>query len=590
MVTAGTELRQVPLGEITVGPNYRRDVGDVGELVESIRTHGMLHPVIARPAAAGVELVVGQRRHAAAARLGLETIPVLVREISDAQVLDLQVAENLNREDPSPLDEADAFGALRDRGDTLEELGARFGRTAAFVAQRVQLRDLVPAARTLLTIGRLPIRHAAALAQLAPEDQQDAIADGGHGGSFGVGSLREWRRRLQHYQRRLVDAKFDREDLHLNEGAGPCSSCPHRTHAQPQLFEDAEDQEPDRCLRPSCWDEKLRQHVDRAVAAVAKKAGVETLPRLPHANIGASSSVNTWTGPTHVGLGNHVAVGHDWQPWSKVLRAKKRPPPDAVVVSDGKVVPAWKPTTLIAAAKAAGITVGGAAAVGQSAGENRQRQEARRWNEVADRLFADLPERLPARDRGAGFVIGTVALVARFLLRAALDRATNDSAKRAVRRLALERQKVKDVWGHAQWEGWRDVIDRRIPELGAAEAVALALELLAVGYGIQDSLPPRVQQLAELVDFDTSAAHRQVIEAERAVAKARAKKAMKKKPAKGAGPAAAAAAAPPAKKPRKKARKSPWAALTDEEKKDRVRKLVAGGPRARASGQEGGAA
>src|SRR5262245_30580973 len=114
MSTADPLVEQIAVREIHPNPrNPRRRVKHIEELAESIDAHGLLQPLLVRPRAeGGFELVAGHRRHAALQHLGWETASVIVRDIDDEQAYVLALVENLQREDLSPHDEADALAHL----------------------------------------------------------------------------------------------------------------------------------------------------------------------------------------------------------------------------------------------------------------------------------------------------------------------------------------------------------------------------------------------------------------------------------------------------------------------------------------------
>src|SRR3954451_9839864 len=112
--------------------NPRKSFGDMTELINSVRTKGVLVPVLCRPAEDGWELVFGARRLRAAQAAGLAEIPAMVREMTDSEVLEIQVIENLQRADVHPLEEGAGFKALHDQyGVAVEELAAKTGKSVA---------------------------------------------------------------------------------------------------------------------------------------------------------------------------------------------------------------------------------------------------------------------------------------------------------------------------------------------------------------------------------------------------------------------------------------------------------------------------
>ena len=161
-------------------PRKHLDEKLLEELTASIRTKGVLQPVLVRPVNGAYELVCGQRRYHAAQAAGLVEIPVIVRELTDVEVLEVQVIENLQRADVHPLEEAEGYRALMSKkhGYTAERIGERIGRPARYVYDRVALLGLSPAARKLFLDGVITVGHAVPLARLSHEDQARAMEIG----------------------------------------------------------------------------------------------------------------------------------------------------------------------------------------------------------------------------------------------------------------------------------------------------------------------------------------------------------------------------------------------------------------------------
>src|SRR5215211_612214 len=161
-------LREIPLELIQ--PNARQprrtfDQAPLGELAESIRTRGVLQPVVVRPLAGGsFELVAGERRLRAAEMVELETIPALVRDADDWERLDLALAENMARVDLNPVEAARACAMLvDDLGLTKEELGRRVGRSRVAIYNLIRLLDLPEEAVELIERGDLTEGHGRAI-------------------------------------------------------------------------------------------------------------------------------------------------------------------------------------------------------------------------------------------------------------------------------------------------------------------------------------------------------------------------------------------------------------------------------------------
>lgn len=144
-------------------------------LAASIREHGLLQPLLVRPSrslATGYEIVAGERRWRAAQRAGLTELPVVVRELDDRRVLELALVENLQREELSALEEAEAYARLaREFGRTQEEIADAVGRSRSHVANIMRLLQLPESVRRMLADGRLTAGHARALLAASEPDK-----------------------------------------------------------------------------------------------------------------------------------------------------------------------------------------------------------------------------------------------------------------------------------------------------------------------------------------------------------------------------------------------------------------------------------
>lgn len=164
-------------------PRTEMDPEALQELTDSVRTHGVLEPVIVRPIGAGFELVVGERRWRAAQQAGLTEIPAVVRELSDEETAIIALVENLQREDLNPIEEARAYKRLLDLNLTQEEVAAQVGRSRSAVANSLRLLTLDSKTQTLLARGELSVGHAKVLLSVqsvtARERLQTQVLDRG---------------------------------------------------------------------------------------------------------------------------------------------------------------------------------------------------------------------------------------------------------------------------------------------------------------------------------------------------------------------------------------------------------------------------
>lgn len=145
-------------------PRTRFSEKELSELAESIQAQGVLQPLLVRRDGADFELVAGERRLRAARLAGLARVPVVVREVSDAEMLEISIVENIQRENLNPMEEADAYQRLIDAFDlTQEEAARRVGKSRPTVANMLRLRQLPEPIKETIRAGELSMGHARAL-------------------------------------------------------------------------------------------------------------------------------------------------------------------------------------------------------------------------------------------------------------------------------------------------------------------------------------------------------------------------------------------------------------------------------------------
>src|SRR2546425_5682061 len=179
--TEAEALVDVSIDQVEVNPNQPRKVFDftaLDELAASIKASGVIQPIIVRRVGGGYQLIAGERRWRAARQAGLDRIPAIVREATDAQSLELALVENLLREDLNPIEAAQAYQKLlAEFGWTQEELAQRIGKDRTSIANCLRLLRLPEEIQPDLRNGRLTMGHARALLALTTVVEQLRLRD-----------------------------------------------------------------------------------------------------------------------------------------------------------------------------------------------------------------------------------------------------------------------------------------------------------------------------------------------------------------------------------------------------------------------------
>ncbi len=174
-------VRQVPLDQIVPSPMQHRTVFDsakIEELMVSIRQHGIIQPLIVRAVGDKLELIAGERRWRASKELGLATVPVIEREATDREVLEMGLIENLQRADLNPIEEAAGYVRLAEEFSLKQdEIATRVGKSRASVANAMRLLGLHKDVQILVAQARLTVGHAKAILAIKDHDTQLLISD-----------------------------------------------------------------------------------------------------------------------------------------------------------------------------------------------------------------------------------------------------------------------------------------------------------------------------------------------------------------------------------------------------------------------------
>jgi ParB family chromosome partitioning protein len=172
---------EVPIDRISPNPHQpRRDFDQalLGQLAESLKSSGLIQPIIVRPMEDGYQLIAGERRLRAAKLAGLTVIPVLVRQVDSFTQAQLALIENIQREDLNPMDRAGAYQMLLDQlGLTQAELAGRLGEDRSSIANHLRLLDLDPVVQEIVRAGKLSLGHAKLLAGVEDPLRQQRLAE-----------------------------------------------------------------------------------------------------------------------------------------------------------------------------------------------------------------------------------------------------------------------------------------------------------------------------------------------------------------------------------------------------------------------------
>lgn len=267
----------LPISSIDESPSNPRkrfpDEDELRELGATIRDHGLLQPVLVRPKGERFELVFGACRFRASKLVGLTSIEATCRELTDAQVLEIQVIENNQRKGVHPLEEAEGYEQLREKhGYSADVIAEKIGRSREYVFSRIKLLSLSPKSRDSFYDGKLSASNALYVARLpTPALQEEAIRE-----IDGMSARDAAQLVRNRYMLKMVDATFDTKDATLLPPAGACSDCPKRTKNAKEVFGDVKWQ--DLCTDPGCFKAKREASADRKIEE-AKKAGVEVLTK-----------------------------------------------------------------------------------------------------------------------------------------------------------------------------------------------------------------------------------------------------------------------------------------------------------------------
>jgi ParB family chromosome partitioning protein len=174
------ELKQIPINQIHAASNYRKTFNDksLKELAQSIKENGVLEPIIVRPNNSGFQIVAGERRYRASKMAGIVAIPAVIRDVDDADILKLQIIENVQREGVQFMEEAYAIKKLRDDCTLdMKEIARMIGKSEAYVYYMLKLTSMSDDARVIAEKGWIGKGVAWQIAKLESKEQQTEAAN-----------------------------------------------------------------------------------------------------------------------------------------------------------------------------------------------------------------------------------------------------------------------------------------------------------------------------------------------------------------------------------------------------------------------------
>lgn len=279
MSTTEQTFQSLPIAFIRISKTNRKRFNQqaLEELAANIKTNGLIQPILVRPVpqteteAEPFEIVCGERRYRASKIAELESINVICRELSDTQAAELQLIENLQREDPHPMEEAEGYQALMlHSGYTADMLAEKLNKSKSQIYATLKLCNLCKELRDAffenekftrslaLLIARIPVP------ELQVEAFNEIIDEYGNGEPM---SYRDAADHIQmHYNVNLKTAIFSTTDSKLVPEAGACKTCPKRTDNDPDLA----DFEKNICTDPKCYESKVIAHHSQVVAKAEK--------------------------------------------------------------------------------------------------------------------------------------------------------------------------------------------------------------------------------------------------------------------------------------------------------------------------------
>lgn len=264
------KIENLPIAKVKPDPMQPRKTFDeklLEQLSESIEKHGVLQPITVRKSKKDYIIVMGERRYRASKLAGKKTIRCIVRTYKDDDVLEIQIIENLQRQDVEPTEEAEAIAFLSEKYAPAE-IAKRLGRTDNFIRQRLKLAGLIEGFKHFVRNGEMTISLGVGVALFEPEEQQMMLETMGE--DFNAHQIN---RMIKDQTYDLEKASFDVADKKLVPKAGSCVECPFNAANQGNLFGEGKMV----CTKSACFETKK----SKSFLNLIKKSKKENILLIP---------------------------------------------------------------------------------------------------------------------------------------------------------------------------------------------------------------------------------------------------------------------------------------------------------------------
>ena len=266
------QIQNLALGNIKPDPEQPRKTFNkdaLQQLSESIEEHGVLQPITVRQLNGHYIIVMGERRYRASKLAGKKTIPSIVRTYENNDVLEVQIIENLQRQDVEPTEEAESIAYLSEKY-TPTEIAKRLGRTDNFIRQRLKLAGLIEGFKHFVRNGEMTISLGVGVALFTPEEQQMMLETMGE--DFNAHQIN---RMIKDQTYDLEKASFDVADKELLPKAGSCIECPFNAANQGNLFGEGKMV----CTKSACFETKKTKSFLNLIEK-SKKENILLIPEI----------------------------------------------------------------------------------------------------------------------------------------------------------------------------------------------------------------------------------------------------------------------------------------------------------------------